>query len=121
MSESIFVRILPETHPPSLMREPHATQPDAFSGVPAIAEVCAVSPLDATALRKPGVDAHIPLSPPRCLVKGCVFPVNSKGMKCHYHELQQTEPSLFESHQPSRLLAIQAPCELPEAEPEDSR
>ena len=58
----------------------------------------------------------------RCSVKGCVFPAASEGQtKCRYHELLQSEGELFQSHQPSHLLALHAPFGIPDTEPDDSR
>jgi len=59
---------------------------------------------------------------PRCSVKGCVFPAPPQGRpECHYHELLRTEAELFQSHQPSHLLSLQAPFIIPEEAPDDSR
>lgn len=58
----------------------------------------------------------------KCSVKGCVFPASLKGhSKCRYHQLLQSEGQLFQSHQPSHLLALQAPFGVPDCEPDDSR
>jgi hypothetical protein len=41
---------------------------------------------------------------------------------CHYHELlHSSEAELFESHQPTHLLSLQAPFGIPDYEPDDSR
>ena len=57
-----------------------------------------------------------------CAVKGCVFPASAEGgAECHYHNLLRTEAVLFQSHQPSHLLLLQAPLGLPEEEIDDSR
>ena len=66
--------------------------------------------------------APAPRQSARCSVKGCVFPAPLQGhTKCHYHELLQSEGELFQSHQPSRLLALYAPFGVPDDEPDDSR
>ncbi len=64
-----------------------------------------------------------PLRPcPRCSVKGCVFPAPSdEQTKCRYHQLLQSEGELFQSQQPSHLLALHAPFGIPDCEPDDSR
>ena len=63
-----------------------------------------------------------PLQPGRCAVKGCVFPASLEGARsCRYHELVQSEGQLFQSHQPSHLLAVQAPADILDIEPDDSR
>jgi hypothetical protein len=60
--------------------------------------------------------------PSRCAVKGCVFPVSSDAKRrCRYHELFASEAHLFQSHQPSHLLAIQALPDILEIEVDDSR
>jgi hypothetical protein len=60
---------------------------------------------------------------PRCTVKGCVFPASSPGDSvCRYHELLRSpEAGLFESHQPTYSLSLQAPFGVPDHEPDDSR
>ena len=64
----------------------------------------------------------VPVPSPRCSVKGCVFPAPPHGRsECHYHELLRTEAELFQSHQPSHLLSLQAPFGIPEEAPDDSR
>ncbi len=41
---------------------------------------------------------------------------------CQYHELLHSrEATLFESHQPTYLLSLQAPFGVPDYEPDDSR
>ncbi len=58
----------------------------------------------------------------RCPVKGCVFPVGAAGtLECRYHQLFRVEPHLFQSHQPSHLLALQAPSEINVEEPDGDR
>ena len=50
-----------------------------------------------------------PVFCPRCLIKGCVFPASEQatGM-CRSHDLQESEPALFESLQPIRHVLEQA-------------
>ena len=58
----------------------------------------------------------------RCSVRACVFPVSEEGLtRCRYHELQHSEGELFQSHQPSHLLALHAPLGISDSEPDDSR
>lgn len=77
------------------------------------------------AVSQPAKPATVPLCPlpsVRCSVKGCVFPVSIQGhSQCHYHDLLQSEAQLFQSHQPSHLLSLQAPFGIPDEEPDDSR
>lgn len=60
----------------------------------------------------------------RCSVKGCVFPVSLRGhVLCRYHELFQSdaEAQHFQSHQPTLLFSLYAPCDAFDQEPNDSR
>jgi len=64
-----------------------------------------------------------PLSAPsRCREKGCIFPATrlSPG-KCLLHYLEEREPALFLSCQPTMLLLDQAKFGLPEVEGDDWR
>ena len=71
---------------------------------------------------KPAPVATENISSPRCNQKGCVFPatLHARGI-CAYHLLQEREPGLFRSFQPSSLLLEQARFGVAEAEPDDSR
>jgi hypothetical protein len=72
--------------------------------------------------KKPVSTAPVSEISSRCSVKGCVFPASREGhQKCHYHELQQSEAALFQSHQPSLLLLLYAPYGIPNHESDDSR
>jgi hypothetical protein len=65
-----------------------------------------------------------PLPSTRCSEKGCVYPAVSLAQTtCRYHELLQSgvDAELFESRQPSYLLALYAPFGIPDDEPDDSR
>ena len=46
---------------------------------------------------------------PRCKIKACVFPASdlAAGM-CHFHDLQEIEPELFQSFQPILYVLQQA-------------
>ena len=56
----------------------------------------------------------------RCSVKACVFPVPADGRsECRYHRLLQSEAVLFQSHQPSHLLLLYAPLDVPEESEEE--
>ena len=81
------------------------------------------SPLSAVILPKmAATPAPAPWKSPRCSVKACVFPVSQpERTLCRYHELLQSDGKLFESHQPTHLLSLQAPFGLPDVEPDDSR
>ena len=58
----------------------------------------------------------------RCSVRGCVFPTPAiENSYCLHHERFYAEGQLFQSHQPSHLLALYAPMGLPDKEPDDSR
>jgi hypothetical protein len=71
---------------------------------------------------KPASQPAQKLSSWRCREKGCVFPARPDGNgKCSYHRLQQLEPNLFESLQPTVLMLEQVKFGLPEDEPDDSR
>lgn len=98
----------------------------------ALATQRCLAPNDSTAKEPARSDVpfppQTPSTPPavrqseRCSVKGCVFPASSEGgTKCHYHELLQSDGELFQSHQPSHLLALHAPFGIPDTEPDDSR
>jgi len=79
-------------------------------------------PLAASQPEKSASAPPTPSPSARCPVKGCVFPVSSPGHnQCRYHALLQSEAELFQSHQPSHLLSLQAPFGIPEEEPDDSR
>jgi len=63
-------------------------------------------------------------SPPRCSVKGCVFPaISADLLACRQHALEQSddEAEHFRSRQPTLLLALYAPFGVPDYEPDDSR
>lgn len=71
---------------------------------------------------KPACLLALKLSSWRCREKGCVFPAKPDGNgKCFYHRLQQLEPNMFESLQPTVLMLEQVKFGLPEDEPDDSR
>ena len=107
---------------PKALIEGYRVEPRGYSNPSPIAETCTAAEPVVISISKPASNAGFPLSPPRCAVKGCVFPATADGKgTCHYHQLQQAEPTLFQSRQPSFLLVFQAPCELPEGEPDDSR
>ena len=92
----------------------------SVASVPALSEP---STLPVVSLpKKPAFAAPSPGQSARCSVKGCVFPAPFQGHpKCHYHELLQSEGELFQSHQPTHLLSLQAPFGIPDYEPDDSR
>ena len=51
----------------------------------------------------------IPFVGPRCRVKGCVFPESELAEgRCHFHDLEDKEPALFESVQPILQVLSQA-------------
>lgn len=80
------------------------------------------TPLPGSQLEKQGFALPTPSPAARCSVRGCVFPVSIPGHdQCHYHDLLQSEAELFQSHQPSHLLSLQAPFGIPDEEPDDSR
>ena len=80
------------------------------------------TPLAVSQPPKPATAPPAPMPSRRCAVKGCVFPVSIQGHnQCHYHDLLQSEAELFQSHQPSHLLSLQAPFGIPDEEPDDSR
>jgi len=100
----------------------------ALAAQPCLAPVSALpeaSTLPAVPVpEKPASATLVPHQSPRCSVKGCVFPASSAGHPmCHYHELLESdeEAELFESHQPTLLLSLQAPFGIPDDEPDDSR
>ena len=114
---------------PSLMSTSHQSlsQPcGALAVQPCLAPVPSPpqpsTPLSASQSEKPATAPVSPLPVARCSVKGCVFPVSTPGHnQCHYHDLLQSEAELFQSHQPSHLLALHAPFGIPDEEPDDSR
>ena len=59
----------------------------------------------------------------RCSVRGCVFPAIAGTLFCRYHHLLQSdaEAELFQSRQPSALLALYAPFGVADHDPDDSR
>lgn len=80
------------------------------------------TPLAVPTPEKRPLAGDIPLPAVRCSVKACVFPVLLKGhADCRYHELLQSEGELFQSHQPSQLMSLQAPFGIADDEPDDSR
>ncbi|MGA3328581.1 MAG: hypothetical protein ABSF45_29380 [Terriglobia bacterium] len=113
-----FVNIPPQ--PPSEPSGALAVQP-CLAPVPAIPEASISSA--APPPEKPATAPPAPLELPRCSEKGCVFPAPQGHTMCHYHELMQSdaEAELFESHQPTLLLSLQAPFGIPDEEPDDSR
>ena len=58
---------------------------------------------------------------PRCSSKGCVFPAAEGRARCWQHELEELEPMLFLSCQPTHVLVDLARFGEPEEEFEDSR
>ena len=59
---------------------------------------------------------------PRCTEKGCIFPATRRTQeKCLLHNLQQLEPTFFQSFQPSMLLLDQARFGVPHSRSEDER
>jgi len=51
----------------------------------------------------------IPFLGPRCKIKGCVFPQSELAEgRCHFHDLEDREPALFESAQPILQVLSQA-------------
>jgi len=100
------------------------------SGALATPRALAPSPVPSSesapsAVPLPAQPAPVPPTPrpsPRCSVKGCVFPAPSaEQTKCRYHQLLQSEGELFQSQQPTHLLALYAPFGIPDSEPDDSR
>jgi hypothetical protein len=58
----------------------------------------------------------------RCSEKGCIFPATESGTgKCLLHDLEEREPALFLSCQPTMLLLDQAKFGLPDPEADYSR
>jgi hypothetical protein len=86
--------------PPEQLRTPDreaaATVPETSPAPPRAAE-----PLSARRAASRGW--------PRCSERGCVFPASlaDSGM-CLYHHRLQSEPQLFRSYQPTRLVVEQA-------------
>jgi hypothetical protein len=73
-------------------------------------------------IQKPISESPAAVPSARCSIKGCVFPAPATGgTECHYHELLRSEGELFQSRQPSHLLALRAPFGIPEQEPDDFR
>jgi hypothetical protein len=59
---------------------------------------------------------------PRCCEKGCIFPATGSGTgRCLQHDLEELEPALFNSCQPTMLLLDQAKFGLPDLEGDYSR
>ena len=89
---------------------------------PVLAVPRAPTTSEASELRHPAsVATPLPQSA-RCSVRGCVFPALFAGhTECHYHGLQISEAVYFQSHQPSHLLMLHAPFDIPDKEPDDSR
>lgn len=55
----------------------------------------------------------IPFLGPRCRIKGCVFPESELAEgRCHFHDLEDREPALFESVQPILQVLSQAKFDL---------
>ena len=87
----------------------------------------AFEPLPLSAAWKPVSRAEIliPLVPApdgRCAEKGCVFPAAPKGQgKCLHHYRQVSEPMVFSSHQPTRVVLERGRLGAPEAEVDTSR
>ena len=58
----------------------------------------------------------------RCNEKGCIFPASRWAQgKCLHHNLQQLEPTFFQSFQPSMLLVDRAKFGAPHSRSEDVR
>lgn len=61
-------------------------------------------------------------SAPRCCERGCIFPATGSGTgRCLQHDLEELEPALFISCQPTMLLLDQAKFGLPDPEADYSR
>jgi hypothetical protein len=59
---------------------------------------------------------------PRCSEKGCIFPATESGTgKCLLHDLEEREPALFLSCQPTLLVLDQGKFGLPDPEADYSR
>jgi hypothetical protein len=59
---------------------------------------------------------------PRCAEKGCIFPATGSGTgRCLLHELEEREPALFLSCQPTLLVLDQWKFGLPDPEADYSR
>jgi len=59
---------------------------------------------------------------PRCCEKGCIFPATGSGTgRCLQHDLEELEPALFNSCQPTMLLLDRAKFGLPDPEADYSR
>lgn len=97
----------------------------ALAAQPCLAPIPAVPPASTPPAIPPPEESVTPSASrqsPRCAVKGCVFPAPYLGHpECHYHELQQAEGALFQSHQPSHLLTLHMPLGVPDYELDDSR
>lgn len=71
-------------------------------------------------LQLEGEPAPAPFASARCSIKACVFPAaSSPATKCKYHALLDSEAYLFQSHQPSHLLLLQAPFDDYDDEADD--
>lgn len=121
---SNLIHPLPPLSPPPL--RPPTVPVGAFGAQPCLAPHTPdsrPSPLPALPRRDaPPPLAPIPAPSPRCSVKGCVFPASAQERSvCRYHELLHSEGALFQSHQPTHLLSLQAPFGIPECEPDDTR
>ena len=58
----------------------------------------------------------------RCCEKACIFPATGSGTgRCLQHDLEELEPALFISCQPSMLLLDQAKFGVPDPEGDYSR
>jgi hypothetical protein len=61
-------------------------------------------------------------SGPRCSEKGCIFPATEPSTgRCLLHALEEREPTLFVSYQPTMLVLEQAKFGAPDPEADYSR
>ena len=73
--------------------------------------------LDGLPLPRPPTPPHVTtfLVGPRCKIKACVFPESELAEgRCHFHDLEEREPALFESVQPILQVLAQAKFGLAE-------
>jgi hypothetical protein len=120
MSNLIYPLTLPEIISPQAISGSYA----ALGVQPGLTSVSNVPPTPSPAsvllLKEEPAPATFPSA--RCSIKGCVFPSASpEAAKCHYHTLFDSEAHLFQSHQPSHLLLLQAPLDDSDHEPNDFR
>jgi len=107
---------------PVILNQPGLSRP-AFEPVPAALLEPAPRPLGWNTVSFPGIKVPAAsASDGRCSEKGCVFPAASgaQGMCLHHHR-QASEPVLFSSHQPTRVVLERGRFAVPEGEVDTSR